>query len=403
MPGSTDPFYLLYQTGLALTNGTSVQLVRLLEGIEDSALHLLWDVREAGATSVRQSLVLDDTYRQAQAGATAGVDAAPRARPWWNGSALNRERLREELRQFPIQPTRAWVFCGNERDATRAAEILAGLDNPPFLLHLMDIFHNRITPIETPHLFRMIKAANEVVCTSAAAATEVRRHRPERTHVLPCCSNFSAHNRRPWERRFRIVLSGTLWDKFLWNHSPALDLFAAAWPEIKNRLKEVELHYAGSFAQQLPEVLARDVQDHGYVTPPKCERLLRDCHLAYLPVSLNARFGPYSVPSRLADYLACGLPTITCTTAGTGIFSFIQAVPAGAAVNVATTDELVNAVTDIAKNPARWSRLSAAAATYASEVLDADPIRVQLLEYLDRCDLPRHAGAAQDQASSPDK
>ncbi len=123
------------------------------------------------------------------------------------------------------------------------------------------------------------------------------------------------------------------------------------------------------------------VHNHGFLEPARCEQLLRNCHLAYLPVSLNTRFGPYSVPSRLADYLACGLPTITCTSAGTGIFSFIQAAPAGAAVNVTNTDDLVNAMTELAANPARWQRASTDAASYAKQVLHADRVRAQLLEY----------------------
>src|SRR5947208_6037064 len=334
MHSSPAPFYLLYQTGLAPTNGTSVQLIRLLEGIEHSAIHLLWDIREAGAASVRQSLVLDDAFQEAQRGETQGASTKQTASAWWNGNKLNDQRLREQLRRFPAQPTRAWVFCGNERDATRASAVLSALDDPPFLLHLMDIFHNAISQRDTPRLLSLIEAASQVVCTSAVAAQEVRRHRSTETHVLPCCSNFAANGRCSWDTRFRIALTGALWDKSMWNNSPALDLLAAAWPEIRRQIQDVELHYAGAFAEYLPSSLMPQVHNHGFLEPARCEQLLRNCHLAYLPVSLNTRFGPYSVPSRLADYLACGLPTITCTSAGTGIFSFIQAAPAGAAVNV---------------------------------------------------------------------
>jgi glycosyltransferase involved in cell wall biosynthesis len=383
MRRSTAPFYLLYQTGLAPTNGTSVQLLRLLEGIEDAAVHLLWDIREAGATSVRQSVVLDDTHQQVQLNKGEKGSANRVSPKWWNGNSVDKARLRQALQSFWSRPTRAWVFCANERDATRASAILAALDHPPFLLHIMDIFHNRISPIETPQFLAVIKAANQVVCTSAVAAMEVRRHRPANTHVLPCCSNFSAINRCSWEGQLRIALTGALWDKSMWNSSPALDLFAAAWPQIKDRIKGVELHYAGGFAEHLPSSLVKDVHNHGYLEPARCEQLLRNCHLAYLPVSLSARFGPYSVPSRLADYLACGLPTITCTSPGTGIFAFIQMLPSGIASNVTERDELIKAITALATDPMRWKRASADAANYAERALGADKVRSQLLEYLD--------------------
>ena len=385
MPRSISPFYLLYHTGLAPTNGTSVQLIRLLEGIEDSTVHLLWDIREAGATSVRQSIVLDDAFQRAQPVESEAADTNEPTSTWWNGNTLNGQRLREQLRKFPTQPNRAWVFCGNERDATRARAVLSALGNPPFLLHLMDIFHNAISQRETPHLLSLIEAATEVVCTSAIAAQEVLRHRSSETHVLPCCSNFDANGRCSWDSRFRIALTGALWDKSMWNNSPALDLLAAAWPEIKRQLPHIELHYAGAFAEHLPSSLMPDVHNHGFLEPARCEQILRNCHLAYLPVSLNTRFGPYSVPSRLADYLACGLPTITCTSPGTGIFSFIQTAPAGAAVNVTNTTELVDAITQLAADPQRWQRASTDAASYAKQVLHADRVRSQLLKYLDRC------------------
>jgi hypothetical protein len=92
------------------------------------------------------------------------------------------------------------------------------------------------------------------------------------------------------------------------------------------------------------------------------------------------------VPSRLADYLACGLPTITCTSPGTGIYAFIQATPRGTAVNVTDSNELVKVIAHLASDPAEWKRLSMEAATYAQKVLHADAIRSQLLEYLDHCD-----------------
>ncbi|MFN2541481.1 MAG: glycosyltransferase [Chthoniobacterales bacterium] len=373
---------------MAPTNGTSVQLLRLLAGIEHLAVHLLWDIREAGTASVPQSIVLDDTWNSVDK-----TNSLPAGAKWWTGNHVDKARLREALQAFPAQPTRAWIFCGNERDATRAAAILAALDDPPFLLHLMDIFHNQLSPAQTPHLLALIERANQVVCTSAAAAEEVRKQRATETHVLPCCSNFTAEHRSSSGKPFRIALTGALWDKSMWNTSPALDLFAAAWPQIKERIDGVELHYAGGFGEHLPSSIASDVCNHGYLQPADCEQLLRTCHLGYLPVSLNTRFGPYSVPSRLADYLACGLPTITCTSPGTGIYAFIQATPRGTAVNVTDSDELVKVIAHLASDPAEWKRLSTEAASYARKVLHADAIRSQLLEYLDHCDDDRSRAA----------
>ena len=377
------PFYLLYRTGLAPTNGTSVQVARLLAGMEDSAIHLLWDTGEAGSSSVRQSIVLQDGSRGDGMTADA-LDRESELGPWWAGEEVNRTRLRYVLESFSAPATRAWMLCGNERDAARAMAIWKALDEPPLLLHVMDIFHNEVSSRVTPQLLRLIEAANQVACTSAAAAREVQRHCPRQVHVLTCCSNFSAIGRRSFDAPLSIALTGTLWDKSMWNSSPALDVFVEAWPRLKAVYPGVELHYAGAFAQHLPAVLRDDAQNHGYLQPSECEQLLRNCHLAYLPVSLNTKFGPYSVPSRIADYLACGLPTITCTAPGTGIYDFVAALPQGISENVQTAAQLVDAVIRLGGDARRWNEASTRAADYAKRALHADVIRSQLLDYLGR-------------------
>jgi hypothetical protein len=66
--------------------------------------------------------------------------------------------------------------------------------------------------------------------------------------------------------------------------------------------------------------------------------------------------GRFSVPSRLADYLACGLPVIASTDPGTAIFSFLSSLPQGCAANVADTKALVQAVIAFAGDSACWRK-----------------------------------------------
>ncbi len=44
-----SPTFLLYRTGFAPTNGTSVQMERLFRDSKASLVHLMWESREAGA------------------------------------------------------------------------------------------------------------------------------------------------------------------------------------------------------------------------------------------------------------------------------------------------------------------------------------------------------------------
>jgi glycosyltransferase involved in cell wall biosynthesis len=171
-------------------------------------------------------------------------------------------------------------------------------------------------------------------------------------------------------------------------------LLADSWPAIKHQFPGVELHYSGLSGKQLPDKLRGEIQDHGLLSPIETSRLshsayedfLRRCHLAYLPVSHpSTTVGRFSLPSRLADYLACGLPIIACTDKGTAIWSFLESLPEGCSANIANATELCNAVSRFAGNPLRWKEASAKAASYARQQLRVENVRAELFRQLDRC------------------
>jgi hypothetical protein len=393
-----DSLYLLYRTGFAPTSGTSVYVSRLLKGRENSVVHLMWDISESGAKSVEQVVVANDAMAWWPFPFNRGRGRYMRCRDrlglnWWSRDQLNLAKLNRKLRTFRSRPERAWMICKHEWDASRACALWEGVGKPPFVLHVMDIFHDRLSEGETPKFRRLIQEARHVLCISANIAAEIRNNGAKSVSLLPFCSNFSVDGRQPFGPPLRMVISGSLWSG-VYADNPAFKLLADAWPAIKHQFPGVELHYAGLSGKQLPEQLRGEIQDHGLLSPIETsglshsayEDFLRRCHLAYLPVSHpSTTVGRFSLPSRLADYLACGLPIIACTDKGTAIASFLESLPPGCSANVANATELCNSVARFAGEPLRWKEASAIAGEYARLKLGAESARAELFRQLERC------------------
>ena len=382
-----EPFYLLYRTGLAPTNGASVELSRMLRGVAPFAVHLMWDIAEGGSESVGCTVVADDCnawrwpfYRG------QGVYERFRKRwglNWWDDGMLNAAKLRRRLHSFRIRPRRALVKCMTESDASHAIGLWEGLDRPPFVLHIVDILHDGLSEAETPNFVRLIQEANHVVCICDITAAEATKNGAVSTSLLDSSSEFTADDRTPLETPLRVVITGSLW-KGVYEENLALEILRAAMPELRKRFVGIEFHYAGLCSDCIPGDLRHEIHDHGRLDAAAYRDLLRESHLAYLPIShLGHTVGRYSVPCRLADYLACGLPTIACTSPGTGTFSFLQSLPEGIALNVTDPDDLLEAVAHFSGTHQRWADASARAATYAAKALCVDTIRTRLFQCLD--------------------
>jgi hypothetical protein len=334
----------------------------LLKGVQSKIVHLMWDVAEGGCESIGHSVVVDDAansewpfYRG------RGFYARMRSRfglNWWSGEQLNRGKLERRLRALGSRPGKAWIICMNEGDARRAYALWDAIGRPPFVLHIMDIFHDGLSEAETPFFIYLLRAAQHVICISDIIVAEVLKHGANRTTVLSCGSDFTAENRQPLDGILRVVMSGSLWPEW-YSNNPALDILASAWPEIQRRFAGSELHYAGPSSEHIPTELRSRIRDHGRLEADAYQNLLRYCHLAYLPVSHPIdSVGRYSLPSRLADYLLCGLPIVTCTDPGTAIFSFLHSLPPGCAINVFDAKALVRAIVTCAEDPKRWAETS---------------------------------------------
>ncbi len=204
----------------------------------------MWDISESGAKSVEQVVVADDAMAKALAMAWwpfpfyrgRGVYMRCRSRlglDWWSRDQLNLAKLNRKLRIFRSRPRRAWVICMHEWDASRACALWEGAGKPPFVLHVMDIFHDRLSKEETPNFRRLIREARHVLCISANITAEMRNNEAKSVSLLPPCSNFSVDGPATiWERHSGWSLPAPSGGVF---RMMRLKLLIDSWPAIKDQ------------------------------------------------------------------------------------------------------------------------------------------------------------------------
>jgi hypothetical protein len=383
------PFYLIYRTGFGATNGTSIYLAKLLKDAHRPFVHVMWDAIEGGTDSSGATLVADDLapwlFLPFRRPATLAAGLCRRLGwRWWDGARLDRRTMQRALERLPSRPKTAWVVCMMESDAEKIVPLWEALGEPPFVLHVMDVFHHGFSEEKTPRFVDLIRQARHVICISEEIAREVRQVGARSVSLVRCASGFSTASRRTgFARPLRVVLSGALWN-ICYHRNAAVEHLAAAWPSIKARWSDAELHYTGSSGGDFPTSLRGDLRDHGLLDADDYEQLLNTCDLAYLPVSHPGdSFARFSLPSRLADYLACGLPVLAATEEGTAVHSFLQSLPPGCATNVQSAEEVVNAISGLVAEPEKWKQASLAAAAFARDNLAVEAVRSQIFQTLD--------------------
>jgi glycosyltransferase involved in cell wall biosynthesis len=381
------PVFLIYRTGLAPTNGTSIELGRLLAGNESAVLHIQWAPWEGGKHSFPGAIVASDEGEwnwplRFGRGAYHRVRNSLGLR-WWTHGRLNRARLRRQLSNRGVAPGTAYVVCMQESDAEAAGQILRAAGNPPYLLHILDILHDGIREETCPSFVSLIRDAESVVCISAATTREAAPFARRPPEQLPASTEINLSRRAFPGGPLSLVVSGFIWaDSYA--DEKALEILSEAIPALRTRFPGAEVHYAGPSAHRLPERLRKLVTDHGRLPAADYVALLARSHVAYVPVTHpSGSIGRFSVPSRISDYLGAGLPVIACTDPGTGIHELLEAAGSSCSSIVQTPGSLVDEVDRLAGRPERWLKATAAANTFAQNSLATAHVRKRLGSMLD--------------------
>jgi hypothetical protein len=377
---------LLYHLSLGEMDGTSVVLRRLYAPVASDVNHLYF---RTGRFTVPAEFPSE--YIQGEA-------------TWrWRRGARLAQRLWRRLLLPPRVQRSRWatsvktataqnklsslhVIVYDEITAEYAHLALKAAGSPRFTLHLMDLLlDTELSPETTPHLCWLLAHTAAVASVSQRLIDRVKAHLsvPTLTWFNPC--GIATHDRtafpvgdRPWQ----VLMGGAMYAGkagFLEN------IFLPAWKQFQQTRPRTELVYIGKDIDGVPAAVRAYVRPLGVVPHDKVGDVLRNAAVALLPV-LHEASTPwrYSVPARISDYLAAGLPVLAPHSEGTATHDFLLQVGSPASTLIARQEDVLSALIHLHDSPGDWLTASRAATTFARSHLDLTMLRSQLLDFISR-------------------
>jgi hypothetical protein len=373
---SGEPLLLIYHQHLAASDGTSVQMVRLLENAGWSILHL------HGRTDRRRPLKLAD-YRPVFLPTSFSLRKRRGyfrlLRLWhkWFTPGLARWRA------LTVGPESAglksaYVVIYNEDQALFADAVLRAWNRPRYVLHLMDLMVDPVGPEFTPGLVKLLGNAAAVLVTAPRLGATVAPWSRVAPVTFPLATGLHlVPPLRTAQRQPRLLMCGGLYGdephrtEFL--RGPVL----SAWRRFNAEFPEARWVYAGPDTSDLGE-LAAYVTPLGRLDDADYAQTLRTARCALVPVVHQANEPwRYSVPSRLVDFLAAGLPALVPTAPGTAADDFAIRHAAHGIERVATEMDVYAALTRVFRDET-YHTSQATAAYLGAQEHNLDVVRAAL-------------------------
>jgi hypothetical protein len=299
-----------------------VQTRRLMDAYPDG-LHFHWwtnSLRQLDRRSILLENKVQSRYSFLHA-ATISIIAENLRLSWWGGGNQPRPWLAGRIRkQYRDRVSSVYLAPLSEWDAERCLA-LANLVGAPFVLHLWDVLSG---DVNQGALRELIDRAESVFCISEALLQDVSRLRSDA--VLLCFSRDDAPvTAVPPEQKPLIVgLHGNIT-----SYAEGLEDLDQAIALLEAKGVPVEVQFLGSprILQQTRTPLKKRVKSLGFFpTQAGLDHALGRVHVAFLPgPKLDPRGdlrSRYSIPSRVQDYLAVGLPIVGTVheQSATGVF-----------------------------------------------------------------------------------
>jgi glycosyltransferase involved in cell wall biosynthesis len=226
----------------------------------------------------------------------------------WSGDDLRPALSKRLTAEYRNRVSSAYLAPLDEADAGRCLELI-NLVRAPFVLHLWDVLDGDLSH---GALRELVDRAERVFCVSLPLLNDVSRFRND-AELLSFSRDAS-----PFEAKARVegplvvVLHGNIS-----SYTEGLDDLEQAIALLERRGLKVEVRFAGSpkILRQADVKIRKRVKALGFCpTLVDLDRALSGAHVAFLPgpkrdprIDLRSR---YSIPSRVLDYLAVGLPVV---------------------------------------------------------------------------------------------
>ena len=304
---------VLFVTQYALSDSTAigVQTKLFTEQFENWA-HVYWEPDRSHAAPA-QSLCLENALPLLWP-STSGRGFFRRSLKaaglnWWSNDRL-RARHGRTLRAFAADADACYVAPLDAAGAARCRNIVE-IVGRPFLIHLWDILDGDLRN-GSADLQWLVRNATHALCVSKPLLEEARSF-----NARTGCLEFQ---RRPARDRavapdaatpFRIALIG-----HLNSYRGGLELLLDALRQLDAEGTTTEILYIGREVglEFLPQDIRRRITCSGFLSDEDRDLALASCHAGFLPGPLESPQSDgrsrYSIPSRVLDFCAAGLPVI---------------------------------------------------------------------------------------------
>lgn len=273
-------------------------------------------------------------------------------RPIWSGRELTDRASLSLIEQWRHEASAVYTAPVDNLDAQRMRHIVE-LIGRPYVLHLWD---SLATPLLDSEDFRwLIEHAATVFALSQPLLEDARVLRPDAAELLfvrePTLSRASAPDGGP----IRIALIG-----YLASYRSGLHLLHQALATFREKGVAVELHFVGArrALKRLGEEITREMRATGHrESNAERDAALARCHIAFMPGPLEAPEkdlrSRYSIPSRVLDFMAIGLPVVGTIHPRSATATFYGQYGLSSFLRCGTAEQVAEAVVHLADRE-RW-------------------------------------------------
>jgi hypothetical protein len=298
------------------------------------------------------------------------------------GVWLEGKKVRKEY-GWPA-PKIAYALVSNELEALCALSILGTFGVKNYVLHIMDLLAKHgIGSLKTSAMENLVRNAKLVQVVSPRMADEIAPWRKENVEVAPLLTGLDLDVDSASEHNNTVVMSGALLATDRSKQSFLQKTIVPAWCRFSAEVPAAKWIYTGNDFAHLDHPASGLVRNLGLLDDEAFKKVLCSATCAVLPIEHHADRWRFSVPSRLIDLLAAGVPIIAPPNEGTATGDFLQDYNGKGVIVVRNEQDCVDALTKLFCVPP-FRRLHHSAARNVAKTFSQDVGRLRFMDCLAR-------------------
>ena len=348
----------VFVTRYSLSSKTAigVQTKHYLEAFQDW-LHLYWREFDSGIGRDKRSIRIEGFVVARWPFWVDKIQKIPGLRRFgaarWSDQGLKQGPDQNLVARFRDRTSALYFAPVDAVDAARMRH-MAELLGKPFVLHLWDSLGTPLLESES-HVW-LIRHAHQVYVLSKPLLHEAREVRSDIGELLFVREKTASRATAPGAGPLRVALIG-----FLPAYRTGLHLLHEAILQMRGAGVTIELHYVGArrALDRLQEDITKEMHHTGYLPSHEArDAALASCHVAFLPGPLESPAedfrSRYSIPSRVLDFMAVGLPVVGAVHPDSATALFYKEYGVGKYLECGTPEQIAEAFTAL-KRPDEWA------------------------------------------------